>query len=320
MAYADWWNELAGGAIPKLPPGMAQKAVNRAWKDIRNHRLWSFKMVESDFVSPNPVNAGTVSTFFGSRQIIFDATATAALATFGMFPPLTQCQVQLSTYEPYNITAYDTTTNAPFGTATLDRAYAGVTGSLLTYNIFRCYFTPTQAGLQRWWSIKDITNGYFMRLNWSRQELDRRDPQRQATGNAFRVVNYKLDPVTGYPSYEFWPWPLNPIVYNAIGIYDPGDFTIGTQTLPSGVSEVTLMERARYYGYAWAEANKGRFPELRSTSWSFLMGKAEQTFRYSLQDDARLDEETFQQNFIDPVDDDFGFPVDSAYMQDHDVG
>ena len=320
MAFADYWNELAGGAIPKLPPGMAQKAVNRAWKDIRNHRLWSFKMVETSFVSPNPVNAGTVSTVFGFNQIVFNAAATAAIATSGFFPPLTQRQIQLSTYEPYNIIAYDTSTNAPFGTATLDRPYAGPTVALQTYNIFRCYFTPTQAGLQRWWTIKDITNGYFMRLNWSRQELDRRDPQRQATGNAFRVVNYKIDPVTGYPAYEFWPWPLNPIVYNAVGIYDPGDFTSPTATLPSQISEQTLMQRAYYYGYQWAEAAKGRFPELRSTSWPFLMSQANANWKESLKDDARLDEELFQQTFIDPIDDDFGFPVDSAYMQSHDVG
>jgi hypothetical protein len=50
------------------------------------------------------------------------------------------------------------------------------------------------------------------------------------------------------------------------------------------------------------------------------MAQAAANWKESLRDDARLDEETFQQNFIDPVDDDFGFPVDSAFIQNHDVG
>jgi hypothetical protein len=314
MAFVDYWSELQG-AVPKLPVGMAQRAVNRAWKDIRNKRLWSFKMLEDDFVAPNPVSAGTASVNFGDTQVTLDAAAQAAVATFGFFPPLTWCQIKLSTYDPFNIIAYDGA-----GTITLDRRYAGATGAGLTYQIFRCYYVAPRDGFMRWWTIKDITNGYFMRLNWTRDELDVRDPQRQATGNAYIVAAYKIDPATRRPSSEFWPWPLNPIVYNAMGIYDPPDFATPSDQLPVAISEVTLMERARFYAYEWAEANKGRFPELRSSSWSFLMGSAAQRYLESVRDDERQDEETFTQNFIQPRDARlFLGPIDAKYAQSHDV-
>jgi hypothetical protein len=315
MAFVDYWNELIG-AVPKLPVGMAQRAVNRAWKDIRNKRLWTFKMLEDDFVSPNPVTAGTVAVTFGSTFVNADAVATLALNNFGLFPPVTSCQIRIGTYDPFNIAVF----NSLSGVIQLDRAYSGPTAAAASYMVFRCYYTAPRDQFQRWWTVKDTTNGYWLRLNTVREELDARDPQRQAVGNAYHIASYKIDPGSNRPQFEFWPWPINPIVYNAMGIYDPPDFTNPSDSLPLQVSEVTLMERARYYGYEWAEANKGRFPELRSTSWSFLMGAARERAVESCRDDERQDEELFTQNFIQPHDTAmFLGPIDARYAQSHDV-
>lgn len=319
MAFVDYWNELVG-AIPKLPVGMAQRAVNRAWKDIRNKRLWTFKMLEDDFVSPNVVSAGTVATVFGAPSIVADPVATAAIQAFGLFPPVTYCQIRISPYDPFNIVTLDYTTVPGSTVVTLDRAYSGPTLAGQQYQIFRCYYLAPRDRFIRWWTVKDTTNGYWMRLYMNREELDARDPQRQAIGNAYHIVAYKIDPATSRPAFEFWPWPINPIVYNAMGIYDPPDFVNPSDSLPFQVSEVTLMERARYYAYEWAEANKGRFPELRSSSWSFLMGAARERAVESCRDDERQDEELFVQNFIQPHDTAmFLGPIDARYAQSHDV-
>lgn len=319
MAFSDYAGELVG-VMPKMPYLYAQKCVNRAWRSIRESRLWTFLVDETVLLSPSPITAGTVSVTFGSNLVVPDATAQAAFAAPGL-PLITQRQFRVGTGPIYNIWAID----GPTGTLTLDRVYSEVTNAQAAYTIYRCYYVVPVGDFLRWQTVKDPVNGYPLKLNWTRTEVDRRDPNRQAFGNPTRVVAYKQDrnlasSTFGFSVYELWYHPQSQIGYQATYHRRGVDFVLPADSLPQAISESILMAGARYYAYEWAEANKGRFPELRGSDYPFLMGQTFKLFQAELGTAQRQDEETFLQNYIPPSDPECWMsPIDANYAQSHDT-
>src|ERR1019366_786924 len=119
MTYLDMKAELAQ-AIPGMSRIYAGTLVNRAWRTVRDASMWSFQLQQGSFSTPAAVVAGTVTVpaLPTPSQIIGDATASAAWAAM-TFPFITQYQFRISDDCIYNVIAYDTTTNPPFGTLTL---------------------------------------------------------------------------------------------------------------------------------------------------------------------------------------------------------
>lgn len=319
MAFIDYTNELTGW-IPKFSIELARNVVNRAWRDIQESRPWSFLCYEDILQAPKLVNAGTVTLAQYSAIVTPDATAKAAWAALAN-PLISQRQFRLASGPIYNIVGY----NPVSGAITLDRQYQEAGGAGKQYIMYRCYYPAPVKDFLRWVTVLDPTNGYWLKLHWTKKELDRLDPQRGNIGQPTRIASYKGDnnPASAtyqYPLYELWAHPNTQVSYTCLyqrrglQFVNPGD------SLPPAIQDDVLLWRAKMEAYEWAEANKGRFPELRGSDWRFLHDTAASHFKEELFKAQKQDEETFLQQFLCPPDSDaFLGPVDSAYMQSHDT-
>lgn len=320
MAYLDYASELTGW-LPKLPFPLAQRIINRAWSDICDSRLWSFLISETALTAPAIVSTGTANVTQFSASVVGSAAAKAvwdALAN----PVITQRQFRLSGGGPiYNIRSYDNVT----GTITLDRIFQEATNATAQYQIYRCYYTVPSVDFLRWVSVFDPNNGRWLKLNRMKAEIDRRDPTRGATGDALWIASYKTDTNAAsntyqWPVYELWPHPVNAKGYQALYQRRGTAFSASTDALPPQIDDDILLAKARVLAYEWAEANKGRIPELRGSDYRFLMGAAQKDYVDGLNKAAKQDEETFLQNWIVPGDAEaFCGPIDATFAQSHEV-
>lgn len=307
----DYSNELLG-YIPKLSILLSAKLVNRAWRDIRDSRRWSFLLADGVLQAIGQITAGSVTATQFTNQIVLDADAAAAVVSAITInnPPITTCQFRMASGPIYSIVNYD----GPSTTITLDRAFQEPGGAGLQYLIYRCYYAPPTSDFLRWVSIFDPINNYRIRrnnLSCTKAEIDRADPQRGAFSTPIKMASYK-NPSTG-PLWEMWPHPISQISY--ICLYErrgvdmaPGD------SLPDAIPEDLLMDRARYHAYQWALTQ----PNPDQIDFKTLLLEAKQGYAEQLKIAQRQDEETFLQNFSD---DEMGapnFPIDSNYLQSHD--
>lgn len=308
-------NELIGD-IPKLSIFRAKACVQRAWHDIRDSRRWSFLVADGVLAAPAAVSTGTVTWTQYSNQVQGDANAMAAWnALTGV--PITLRQIRVSGGPVYSISAYDDLT----GIITLDRQYQEATAAGSTYIMYRCYFAAPVSDFLRWVSCTDPVNMYRFRrrnLHWKREEIDRRDPYRGATGQPFYLATYKHNAV-GVPMFEMWPHPTAQISYLVTYERRGADLVAG-ETLPEAISDDLVMAGARINAYRWAAANAGRFQELQGTNWIQLARDERASYERDLQRSKVQDEETFPQNFSEDEDGpQLSGPTDSSYLQSHDV-
>lgn len=78
MALADYSAELLGW-LPSLDVGLANLLVNRAWRDIREARLWSWLRGTGVLVAPQNITTGKASVVQFSLTVTLDTAANAAL-------------------------------------------------------------------------------------------------------------------------------------------------------------------------------------------------------------------------------------------------
>lgn len=319
------------GTIPKLPSLLALKHINRAYSQIRDKRLWSFLIGETGVffpdVLPSPAASGsTVSVTYGSASVVGTAAAAADWTTQIIGPPvpLIQRQFRVGSGGPiYNITAISTTVNAN-DTLTLDQPYGEVTNATATFSIYRAYAAAPTARFKRWQSVYDPNNGYPLVPNIPRTLIDRVDPTRGAMGQAYRVVNYKTDPTTNIPIFEFWPHQTTQNTFRALYEIRGSDLALGDSLPPQIPDDLVIDWSLAYFSYPWANSNVGRFPELRGTNWLALaieskasvFGRPGQVGK--LADAMRNDEETFQQRltFLRKT---YGlyYPISGKFEQEH---
>ncbi|SRR6266446_7811341 len=326
MAFADYASELLGH-IPALDYLLAQKLVNRGWKDIREARLWSWLRFFGVLLAPQIVTAGTATATQFSSTISLDATANAALNNL-QNPLITQRQFRLGAGPLYNITAY----NNAGATLTLDRLYMEKS-SVGSYQVYRCYFQPADqngALVSDFLMFSEMFNpveGYAIvgpNLRLTRGELDARDPTRGAQDVAYTVASFTVD-ANGIPFYELWPHPTNQRAYPYLGRKRGLDLS-ATVDIPQTVSSHMVIERAKFYAYDWAIANVGKFPELKDVDWRLLKAESQRVFDNGkgmgmLPDAKRNDDNLQLENYIPQLRDYLSYPpIDSKFLQSHDMG
>lgn len=309
--FIDYSNELLG-YVPTLSILLAQKLVNRAWRDIRDARRWTFLLQDGVLQAIGQITAGSVTLTQFSNLVSCDATAAAAInaAVAVNNPPITQCQFRLATGPIYSITNWDGTGN----NLTIDRPYQEAGGAGLQYLIYRCYFAPPSSDFLRWVSVFDPINFYrFRRDNLSRTkaELDRADPARGAFSTPVWMAAYK-NPSTG-PLWEMWPHPISQISY--VCLYERRGVDMATgDSLPAAIPDELLLNRARYHAYQWAMTQ----PNPGDIDWKTLLLESKEAYREGLILAKRQDEETFLQNYSEDEAGAPPFPVDANYLQSHD--
>ena len=95
------------------------------------------------------------------------------------------------------------------------------------------------------------------------------DPQRNAQGQPYRVVDYKAD-VNGKPLYELWPHPTAARAYPSVYMKKQTTYAVDANILPASFPEDVLLERAMWYASMWAQKQVGRFAHYRPVNWSFI--------------------------------------------------
>lgn len=292
------------GSVPKFSIVNAKLCINRAWKEVRDKNLWSFLLGEASWMSPAQINTGTVSVTRGLNTITFNVAAIAAINTEQIlnasWSVITVRQFRVASGGIYNIVAY----NAGTGVATLDRIYSELTNAATQYLIFQCYYPSPTIDLLRYLAVQDMNNVIDLYLDrYNRETLARMDPQRMQYGVSSDVVPYVNDTragsaTLGYKLSELWPIPnfLNNwyVAYQRTGT----DLVLPGDTLPREIQEQTVIARAKYHAYEWAEGNKGSFPEMLKTDWRFLMGAADKEFVSLWREDRRKDRESVDQWFF----------------------
>ena len=306
------------GHVPRLSFLLAKKLVNRAWRDILDERLWTFTVEEGAFLAPQSVTSGLVTVTQGSASVVGDADAKIAWDAIALATvPLTKRQFRLSTSGPiYNINAYDSGTI----TLTLDRIYLEPTLALVKYRIYRVYYEPPD-DFRSFISMVNHIDGYPLRLHWTRKEIDIRDPVRGADGLAYYASSYKVR-ADGRPIYELWPHTTSErtysFVYQRLGI-DLTDIGTVTDSVPATLNSAVLVQRSLFHTYQWAEANRGRYPDLQGADWRYLRSDARANYERVLQEAKVKDEEIFLQSYVIPYIAQYGSPIDAKFAQAHDV-
>lgn len=294
MAFIDMQTELRG-LVPKMPISYSSTLVNRAWKRIRKSHLWSFNIIEFAWASPLVVSTGTVTVTQGSAAVTFDANAVAALNASQLATPtslITQRQLRVGTSGLYNIITY----NSVSGAATLDRLWFDVSGSSVGYQVYQVYYAAPVSDFLVLVSVRNPQMFLDFDLTKTRDWLDRADPQRfQYTWPAFAVPwgrDTRVGSSTlGFQLYELWGQPVQQFTYQCYGLREGVDLVNSTDTLPNPIGEDIVVERAKEWVYAWAEANKGNVPRNSSPDFRFLVGEAKDNYKQMLIDYKRQDKE-----------------------------
>lgn len=353
MAFLDLVNELTG-TVPGLSPLLAEKYINRAWKDIRSERLWSFLATTAAVVCPAQVTAGAVAIVQYSDSVTLDATASAALlaqTNVNAVPGITNLSIRFGATSPaigqvYNIEAADITTPTAI-ILTLDRFVVEATNATSGYQCYRPYITPPSSDFLKWETVVDMVNAFTLwgpRTTRTSAEFDMRDPQRQAQGLAYWLGSYVgafiPDPTTGVVNpnpnveagsniYELWPHPTSGQTFLARYRRRGVDFLTPTETQPDVISDAMIIQRALgWHVYAFAAANVANFPSFKNVNWLSLIKLAKDQYARDLLDAKRNDNEAALQDvwnmghgLRNDGSFDFkgmaGFPIDSNYMQSH---
>ena len=324
MAFVDYCQELVG-VIPQLSSLYAGTLVNRAYKEIRDKRLWTWLRDEAELIAPSPVASGYAAVTQFGTTVTFDSTAgplvTAAYAVGN--PPLLSRQFRLSEGPMYNIVAYAA---GPPVTITIDRPYGEQTTTGSSFAIYRCYFTPPNNDFLKFWSLLNANQGYTItgeRLGLTRQELDRRDPLRASQGDAHYIASYKAQDGGSTPGafiWELWEHPTNPATYIVNYQRRGVDMVLPTDDIPSTLMSSVLMPNALSKACMWAAANAGRHKELKGVNWIAMAREHKAEYLKELQKAWRVDEEMSLQ-YWDGGDDQYRLsgPIDGSYLQRHDL-
>lgn len=331
MAFSDLASRLVG-ELPGLSPFLAETYVTDAWRDVCNARLWSFLMKEGAIPLPTQITAGTVTVTRFALTVLCDAAASTALTPYiAGTPLLTQMQFRAQGGSLYNILSVDATAPSAL-VLTLDREFVETGGAGLSYQVYRCYITAPNADFLRWESLDDFQHGYAItgdRVGRSRMEFDRRDPQRQSQGQAFYLGENKGQPTSSI-LWELWPHPTDGqtfiTTYRSKGTAP--DFSSTTDAQPPIIPDQLIVFRAMaWYGYPWAQANRGAFPRYARYNFIDLITKMEAKYNRLLLDVKRIDDEQNPQTVFNRgwqrgrgrAGIGLAGPADAAYWQSHPI-
>lgn len=294
MSFGTMWQELCG-CTPKLAPDYSQTIVNRAWRDVRRQNLWSWLMFESNWTSPNIINAGTVATTQGVKTIVFNAAAATAINAQALGPPtpITQRQFRIGVGTIYNIWQWDN----PTRTATLDRNYQEASAATASYQIFQCYYPSPIQDFWAWLDVRDIVNFNDLVYTRPRSYFDERDPQRLIGTFPSHVAGYQYDLNPASNTYQNMMFelalgvPQYQLTWQLAMIRKGTDLVNDTDTLPPAIGEDCVMSLARAYAYEWASANQGDNPRDQGPDFKFLIGNSKADYKRLFTEYRRQDRE-----------------------------
>lgn len=288
-SFRDFYKSLAGD-IPKLSEPKAKLIINDALRQVFDSYLWHFLIASDYIIIPAQVITGTMLMTRGSTGVTPNASAKAILDTFGLLPPLTDCQLRITGSgsqgsQCYEIAAYDSSLGS--NNLSLSKPYLGTNNPSATYSIYRAYFSPPLSAdlagnplldFVRFKVIHNRETGYFPLQSKSQQWVNDRDPLRNSRGDPYYYAPYRVrDRNTDSsgvitrddtPLFEFWPHPTT--YRNLFCLYQRKGLPLvnDADTLPHPITQQLLMTLSRYLAYEWADSNRGQHKELLAVNWS----------------------------------------------------
>lgn len=280
-------------------------------------------MATGYYFSPAVITSGSVTATQFSTTVTLDSTAATALAGLTN-PAVNKRQFRVSGGgHLYTISTVVGTT------MTLAEPFIESSVSAQGYQVLRVlYGYPFGvAGTEvtdflRHNSVRDITNArYFTSVRKTRQEIDRLDPQRNNQSNPYFLASYDADPSSpNRPRWEMWPHSTSALPFLVSYQKRWVDMTVsGNESYPDPIPDQLVMAGALNYAAEWCMANMARYPELEKTRWADYKLTQMQHYKELLKQAMRQDEETFAQNVIIGEYESPPYPVDSAFLQNHDV-
>ena len=331
------------GTVPRMSALHAQQILNRAWRRIRDGRLWSFHFVANgQLFVPDAICAGAVRCAFNCQYIQVDATAAAALNAVAFSnPPLASPilgigrQIRVGTANGLSTPTGPNYTIVGWNgvdTLTIDRPYGEASALASNYQVLKTYYAPPAPPPcscpsaydfreVRYESITNKNSGYTIfgpNLYWSQAQLNAIDPQRGGQGDAYIVANYGRN-VLGFPVIELYPNPVRFTTYVAAYWTKWVDLS-PTNFLPQVCYELqdAIMFQAKCLASDWALANINTFPELQQTNWVAYRQSQMMEYKQSMIECFKNDDE------INPLipfrqGQGFMFPLGGQFLQSHDV-
>ena len=314
------------GEIPRLSFPPALDIVKGAWEEVVGERQWSFLYRNGALNIPAQLVSDTVSiTQFSASATLSSAANTAADASDTATYPLVGRQFRIGTDgNIFTILAYASGT----GVLTLDRPYIGTTDSASTYRISQAYVIgPGGLNFKSWKSIVDPENSYSIRDGLTKQEVDRKDPQRQSFGQPYNIAYHdNKDPGTpGAPRYELWPQPTELrdyiVQYLTRGKEDHNGvaFPIVTFEFPETLNSQLLREITLYHACRWADKHKGVYKELQGINWRFNWSEHSARYVKMLVEAKKEDDNYVVTGWVIPPGKNFSSPIDAKFAQGNDV-
>lgn len=274
------------GEISGTMLSLARNKVAEAIGKVYDESDWSFQTLYAGWLAPGQLaNTGTYTVTPYSNIVIADAVATAALATITQ-PLITTLQYRDPARAIYNIIGYDTSTNAPFATLTLDRPWMEPTmGPGQPYMIYQTYFPSPVKDWRKFTEIRDTTNARpLFYTEYSQADLARIDPQRTCFSDPRHVVPCGVDlrpgsATAGYPMYELWPQQLSRVPYSFSGRRRGPELVKPNDTVPYPFTEELVKHRAMEILYLFKEAQKGEDVQRGSgANWLMLAQAARKEY------------------------------------------
>lgn len=307
MSFVSMAKTLANGEIPGVALSLAKTKLLDALGVIYDETDWSFQTRFDGWLNPGlKANTGTVTVAPYSDQVIGDAAATAAWAAI-VNPFITQLQFRNLPYSLYNIIGYDTTTNAPFATLTLDRPWMEpLTGPGISYAIYQAYFAVPVQDFKKFLYIMDTTfNAPVDFTRYSPSDLATIDPQRMRFGPCVPTYAVAIgadqrpqSSTLGYLMYEIWPHNLSYMPYT-FGYKRRGPMLVNpADEVPYPLTDELVLHRAREILYLYKEAQRGEQVARGSgADWRFLSQASAAEYKKVLHDIRAVDA-NLHQDFV----------------------
>jgi hypothetical protein len=286
------------GEVPQTALALVQTKIQEGLGKVFDAYDWSFQTEPGGWYCPGLLaNTGTFTVQPFSNVVIADATATMALAAITGMPLITQLQYRDPARALYSIVGYNTTTNFPFATLTLDRPWMeSSSGPGQPYMIYQAYFAAPWPDFRRFIEVRDTTTRRELDFwSFSQSDLAREDPQRTRFSDPRFVVPFGVDKragssTAGFMLFELWPQQLARLPYSFEANRRGPMLVLPDDTLPYPLTEDLVKWAAKEELYLFKEAQKTAEEERGAgANWQFLVQYAKARYTDSL-------------NFIEAID------------------
>ncbi len=188
--FDDIWRELVF-YNPEVPKRLIQSWVKDGFQEVRDTKLWSWAVKESQFTVIDAVSDGTITVTKDSVTIT-GAGTTFLAAHVGE-------QIKIGNH------VFTVATRTSDTEITIDRVFPDGTEAGVGYTIFTAYITAP-SDFYGFVSVLDPNRPARLITDMDQSRLDWLDPQRQRTGEALALADLRYSPdTTPLPMYELWP-------------------------------------------------------------------------------------------------------------------